>query len=307
MQMKRKREIFILLMAVALVLAMCCLAGCGQKKDAPAPKKASDNKTQTTQSKDTDQKTQNTGTKDSDKKAQNTGTKDSGSTDGSSDSKSNIYAKYDGYTYYLDNGDVKYRLATKDGFRMHCFFRSDSPEYTEVVYTMDLDSAVKNGNILTIKKIRDGNGKDISDTFKNLTYTFAGKKVTMKVERDESKLAGGSGDNILSGEYAFIAPSEKTQKNKTSDAGSGSSDARTKYTAEELGKLAQKHYKKKNDFYPPSADVTKNNDGTFTIHLYEKVDNGDGTYHTATSAWYRVDEFGTGKNEITNEAVDITE
>jgi hypothetical protein len=37
------------------------------------------------------------------------------------------------------------------------------------------------------------------------------------------------------------------------------------------------------------------------------VDNGDGTYHTATSAWYRVNEYGAGKNEITNEKVDITE
>jgi len=289
--MKQKRKLFILMLAAAMVMAMCCLAGCGQKKDVPASKKTSGNKTQTADTKDTDKKAQT----------------DTGSGDSSSDSKGNAYAKYDGYAYCLDNGDVKYRLATKDGFSMHCFFQSDSPEYTEVVYKMDLDSAVRTGDTLTIKKIRDENGNDISDKYKKLTYTFGDGKVIMKVECDESKLAGGGGDNILSGKYVFTAPAEKSPKKKASDAGADSSDARTKYTAAELGKLAQKYYKKKNDFYPPQADVTKNSDGTFTIHLYEKVDNGDGTYHTATSAWYRVNEYGAGKNEITNEKVDITE
>ena len=50
-----------------------------------------------------------------------------------------------------------------------------------------------------------------------------------------------------------------------------------------------------------------NGNGTFTIHLYEIVNNGDGTYHTATSAWYTVDASGICTDDIYGDAIDLAE
>ena len=60
------------------------------------------------------------------------------------------------------------------------------------------------------------------------------------------------------------------------------------YTTDELGRLAQSYYKRHNGYCPPEVAVTDNGNYTFTIQLYETKDNGDGTYHTATSAWNTV-------------------
>lgn len=91
------------------------------------------------------------------------------------------YEAYDGYAYYQANGDLKYSLETKDGLKMHCFFQEDSPEYVEEVYTIDLTTADKQDNILTVHNVTDGDGNDISSQFKSLTYTFEKDQVTMKV------------------------------------------------------------------------------------------------------------------------------
>ena len=65
------------------------------------------------------------------------------------------------------------------------------------------------------------------------------------------------------------------------------------------------YYSRHHSFYPPEADVEANGDGTFSVHLYELVNNGNGAAHTATSAWYTVDASGTGKDDITGNAVDL--
>ena len=76
-------------------------------------------------------------------------------------------------------------------------------------------------------------------------------------------------------------------------------------SAEELGRMAQMYYYRHHDFYPPCADVVPNEDGTSSVHLYETVDNGDGTVHTATSAWYTVDGSGIGADDISGERIDL--
>lgn len=74
---------------------------------------------------------------------------------------------------------------------------------------------------------------------------------------------------------------------------------------EALARAAQTYYENTSGYLPPEADYTENEDGTYTIHLYEIVDNGDGTYHTATSAWYTVDAAGEGMNDITGDLVSL--
>lgn len=209
------------------------------------------------------------------------------------------YAEYDGYIHRLDNGDLKYQLDTSGDFRMHCFFQYDSPEYQEDIYTITLDDSEP--YTMTATKIVDGSGNDITGNFKSLTYTIADGELRMDVVRDESTLAGGESSSIMSGSYVFTPPSG------TSSTDSSSKYNEKIYTSDELGKLAQSYYKKQNGYCPPESAVTKNSDGTFTIQLYEKVDNGDGSYHTSTSAWYTVDQLGRGKNDITEESVDLNQ
>ncbi len=209
------------------------------------------------------------------------------------------YENYDGYAYYLDNGDVKYRLDTKNGFKMHCFFQYDSPEYVEEVYAIDLQKT--EDYVSTAIKITDGSGMDITDNFKSMTFTEADGELRMEVERDESTLAGGESSSIMSGIYSFMPP-----KDGTSSGSSGSSKyGETMYTTDELGRLAQSYYKRHNGYCPPEVAVTDNGNYTFTIQLYETKDNGDGTYHTATSAWYTVDQLGRGTNDLTGESISL--
>ena len=73
----------------------------------------------------------------------------------------------------------------------------------------------------------------------------------------------------------------------------------------ELKRMAQMHYKRISGFYPPEADAEDNGDGTYTVHLYEIVPDGDGTYHTATSAWYTVNASGVGVDDLFGSAVNL--
>ena len=69
--------------------------------------------------------------------------------------------------------------------------------------------------------------------------------------------------------------------------------------------MAQMHYKRTSGFYPPEADAQDNGDGTYTLHLCEIVPNGDGTNHTATSAWYTVNAAGVGVDDIFGNTVKL--
>lgn len=201
------------------------------------------------------------------------------------------YTKYDGYTYSLPSGQPKYVLEIKkDTFKLHCFFQSGSPDFYEAVYTIDLDHVSMDGNTLFVKKIYDQNDKDISNDFVSMEFIFSKNKVIMDVERDTSTLVGGASESIQTGAYRFTS----TEKEGTS-----------KKTPDELCSMAQSYYEKHYDYFPPEVEYTENFNGTITIHLYEIVDDGGGTYHTATSAWYTVNEYGVGFNEITNEKVDL--
>ena len=80
---------------------------------------------------------------------------------------------------------------------------------------------------------------------------------------------------------------------------------RSNCSMEEIGRMAQMYYYRHNSFYPPEADVEDNGDGSFSVHLYETVNNGDGTYHTATSAWYTVDASGIGTDDLFGNRIDL--
>ena len=172
----------------------------------------------------------------------------------------------------------------------------------EEVYTIDLTTADKQDNILTVHNVTDGDGNDISSQFKSLTYTFEKDQVTMKVQRDESTLAGGESGSVMTGDYVF---KEASAKSGASASSGSSAAAGSSYNTDELARVAQDYYRAQNGYCPPQYNVTDNGNGTYTIQLSEVVDNGDGTSHTATSAWYTVNASGVGTNDTTGESVNL--
>ena len=197
------------------------------------------------------------------------------------------------YQYRQEDGMLKYWLdLTGEDILLHAMFRSGEPEFYEEVFTLDVESAEEGEYSLDIKKVYNEAGIEVSRWFKSLTLTAVQGAVMMNVERDEKTLAGGEEDNILTGVYLF----EPRTYLLPADNGP--------YTEKELGQWAQIYYFEHNGFFPPKADVERNADGSFTVHLYEVVKQ-DGVSHTATSAWYTVDAYGSGTDDITGRPVEL--
>ena len=169
------------------------------------------------------------------------------------------WADYNGYAYE-NEGQMKYWIEFRDEFYLHCLFRSGEPEFYEEVYALYPDREAQNAQQLAISTVKDASGNDITYRFESLDFLFGGEgNVLMRVRRDEQTLAGGAEDNLLTGEYA-LTPREEN-------------------TPEQLCALAQEYYKRNYDFYPPEVAFTDNGDGTYTLHLYENVDLGEGVYY----------------------------
>lgn len=207
------------------------------------------------------------------------------------------YKEYNGYGCYDQNGHLKYYIETGDDLRLHCFFRSGSPEYEEKVYTLHLPEENAGGE-LVIGQITDENGQDLSDSFSMLKFVFEPEQVLMQVERKEERMAGGDSDTIQTGEYTLLPVQEipeTEQKVQTTPMESG-----------ELLAMARAGYEKESGFLPPEAECLDNGDGTYTIHLYEIVQEND-SWHTATSCWYTVNAFGEGTDDIMGGHIQLQE
>ena len=200
------------------------------------------------------------------------------------------------YEYYNDDGMLKYwMVGLEEAIELHCMFRSGEPEYHEEVFYLDLLSAEADGDYaVKFNKVTDSVGHDVSNWFKSLTLTQVQTSYMLNVKRDEKTLAGGGDDNILTGVYTFDAHTHF----RPVDAGP--------FNVRQLSQLAQQYYFKNHLFFPPEVEVTRNKDGSFTLHLYEVV-SLDGVEYTATSAWYTVDRYGVGTDDISGEHIDLTE
>lgn len=199
------------------------------------------------------------------------------------------------YEYRNNDGMLKYWLEPDDSsIKLHAMFRSGDPEYYEQVFTLDTEDAEKDGEYtLQIYKVLTEEGQDVSDWFTSLTLTEVQGSYILNVKRDEKTLAGGAEDNILTGVYMFEPRSRLLPESKGP------------YSPEELAKWARIEYFMETGFFTPMADAKKNADGTVTIHLYEIVAAADIPAHTATYAWYTVDKYGDGVNDVTGEAVSL--
>ena len=195
------------------------------------------------------------------------------------------------YEYQLENGTMKYWLDLGgDDLKLHCMFRSGDPEYHEEVYQLPLENAYAYRDTVIFNMVRNEEGHDITAQFALLSVTFKNGKAVLSAVRDEKSLAGGADSSITTGCYEMTA---------RDGASAGKSLPLI------LCRMAQGYYSRAYNYYPPVADYTVNDNGTYTIHLYETVDEGDDTAHTATSAWYIVDAGGVGQDEILGIPVNI--
>ena len=216
----------------------------------------------------------------------------------------NAYAAYQGYAYAEADGQVKYALDATDGLRLYCYFQSDSPAYEEVIYDLTLAGE---GASTDVTKVVQEPDTDLTDSFAGFHFAFYPQQVVMTVERKEEKLAGGESENLLTGEYT-LAPSdwkpqqtgEKADGRSTgaAEAGAETADFMAPYQSRELVALARAFYQREHDFLAPEGACTDNGDGTTTIRLYENVQIDADTWHTATSAWYTVDAYGRGRDDV---------
>ena len=127
---------------------------------------------------------------------------------------SSMYAAYDGYAYVLESGQVKYRIESRDGFKIHCFFRSGSPDYYEEVYTINLNRAIATDGAMMVRTIKDSKGNDISKQFELLMFSFEDNQVVMTVRRNENTVAGSEDDSMMSGKYVLTPRKTKATSKK---------------------------------------------------------------------------------------------
>lgn len=125
-------------------------------------------------------------------------------------------ASYDGYAYY-ENDHIKYRLDTADGnLSLTMWAMSGEPVYYERYFYADLSSADISGNTYTVYDWTCGDGVPTS-YIQSIRFTF-NDTVTMEVQSDEMLMAGGAGDNILTGTYTFTGDSNTSAGNSGASA-----------------------------------------------------------------------------------------
>lgn len=79
------------------------------------------------------------------------------------------------------------------------------------------------------------------------------------------------------------------------------------YQVSELIALSRWYYNQRNAYVPSEVEWQENEYGTFMIKLYEDVEDGEGSGHSATSAIYTIDAYGKGKDEVMLEDVEFPE
>ena len=197
------------------------------------------------------------------------------------------------YECFDENGNLQYWMIPNEAgdVEVHgAVFRGGDPETYEEVYVLDRATSVQSNEYVTNYTTIYRNGSDVSRLFKSVVLSQVQSSYLLTVRPADSS-AGSPDSTILSGTYTFdpfvrFVPAEPGP-----------------YSEETLGLLARQYYFLENLFYPPEAEVSANEDGSFTIHLYETVEQDGLPAHTATSAWYTVDAFGVGVNDVTGDEV----
>lgn len=126
-------------------------------------------------------------------------------------------------------------------------------------------------------------------------------KVLEKLEKQQKEEKGQTTETTDVTE----ADDEKQDDEKSDDAVTVG-PSQMGYTDEELETMALDYYEKFNGYRPQYAAVDHETDGMVLIQLYDIVNVGEDSGHTATSDWYTVDRYtGKGTNFF-EEPIDLS-
>ena len=119
--------------------------------------------------------------------------------------------KFDGYVCYTDStrAHKHYLKITSTEMRVYyASFNGGAGKWEERYFVIDLRTADLDSGILTPSKIMDDHNTDKTDTFNELWFMIGQNYafISMDVDRDENKLAGGAQQNLEDGTYFFFAP-----------------------------------------------------------------------------------------------------
>ncbi len=196
-----------------------------------------------------------------------------------------------GYEYRSDGDVLRCRLIPgEESLTLHIPYLNLEGK-NEAVFTIDPKSAELDWfGKLRVGKLLDEDGNDVSEYFHYMTLLQTDDGIQLDVEWDE--------DAPLSGPLGMIPEGGTTFKpfSRLRPLSDGP------FEPAELCRWARVRYFEQTGFYPPEADFELNADDTCTVHLYEIVDT-DGFLHTATCAWYTLDEYGVGYDDIFGDEV----
>ncbi len=212
------------------------------------------------------------------------------------DGKQPEVSAYDGYTcmrgdevlFWLESSGARLNLT------LHCFFENGTARY-ERVWHIDSEKAFFRGNELIVEDLFDREENSVwQDGYSALSFRFGEGMVLMHVVQ-AAKPPAGAEDLIPTGDYLFT---------RSGSSASGTAKDVPVFDSDELVLAARDYYERHNGFRPPEGEASYQGDGLWLIHLYEIV-TLEGTGHTATSAWYTVNEHGVGV-DFFDEPVDFS-
>lgn len=209
------------------------------------------------------------------------------------------FAAYNGFAYTEESGQKKYILETQGGVRLRCQFQSGSEEYGEVIYDLELSGG--EGASAEATHVTQEQGADLTPSFSKFSFVFYPEKVVMTVEGNTDLLAGGDSDNLQTGTYTLLASDWTPDTSTTTEK----ENILAPYQSVELGAMARVYYLKETNFLAPELECVQNDDGTTTIHLFEIMADDEETSHTGTSAWYTVDGYGKGQDDVMGNTVEL--
>ena len=193
-------------------------------------------------------------------------------------------------------------MEAQNGIRLHCYFRTGPGEYEETVYDLELTGGrASSADAVRVAQEQAG---DQTPSFKKFSFAFYPDKVIMTVERNTDMMAGGDSDNLQTGTYTLLA-ADAIPWTTAAESEKKENPIPPPYQGIELAAMARAYYFKEYNFLAPATEYIENGDGTTAIHLFEIAEDSDGVSHTGTSAWYTVDAYGNGQDDVDGNAVEL--
>ncbi len=180
------------------------------------------------------------------------------------------------------NGIMKAYDPESDGYvdsmAYTAYFYANKPSYGGQPLTLRFDS-------VSLEELENKTGEKAEEK----TAARTGEKTEEKAEEKSGKTTSDKKE-------------EKTEAKSDNKTDQPSADLNDGYTIEELAKMAQDHYEKTEGYRPQKVEWTGNEDGTWTLHLFDVVND-----HNVTIAWLTVDAAGKAVDEIMGTTFNLAE